>query len=208
MRLNPAIGLSGQPGSGKSSLASILGLRTSWPKAAFGDYLRHIAARRGLGTDRASLQQLGEEQIALGWEAFCVAVLNHSGWKRGHGLVVDGIRHVDAVGTLNKLIYPQSLYHVHLAIDEELRHNRLASRDGFQALFDTSEEHSTEAEVKSALPNAADMVVDAARPVEQLADDIMDAVLPKEPVRNGHPLIDIVPDWSSFSGVLYRSELN
>lgn len=208
MRLNPVIGLSGQLGSGKSSLASILSLRTSWPKAAFGDYLRHVATQRGLGTDRASLQQLGEEQIALGWEAFCVAVLNHSGWKHGRGLVVDGIRHIDAVGTLNKLIYPQSLYHVHLAIDEELRHNRLASRDGLQALFDKSEEHSTEAEVKATLPNAADMVVDAARPVEQLADDIMDTVLPKQPARNGHPLIAIVPDWSSFSGALYRSELN
>lgn len=208
MRLNPVIGLSGQFGSGKSSLASILSLRTSWPKAAFGDYLRQVTAQRGLGTDRATLQQLGEEQIALGWEAFCTAVLVHSGWRRGRGLVVDGIRHIDAVGTLNKLIYPQHLYHVHLAIDEEFRHNRLASRDGLQALFDKSEEHSTEAEVKAALPNAADMVVDAARPVEQLADDIMDTVSPKEPVRNVHPLIGIVPDWSSFSGALYRSELN
>ena len=208
MRLNSVIGLSGQFGSGKSSLASILSRRTSWPKAAFGDYLRDVAAQRSLDTDRATLQQLGEEQIALGWEAFCTAVLIHSGWKRGLGLVVDGIRHIDAVGTLNKLIYPQHLYHVHLAIDEELRRNRLASRDGVQAPFDKSEEHSTEAEVKAALPNAADMVIDAARSVEQLADDIMDTVSPKAPVRNCHLFIGIVPDWSSFSGALYRSELN
>lgn len=208
MQLNPVIGLSGQLGSGKTSLASILSQRTSWPKAGFGDYLRHIAIERGLGTDRASLQQLGEEQIALGWENFCSTVLNHHGWKRGRGLVVDGIRHVDAVQTLNRLIYPQSIFHVHLAINEELRHTRLVSRDGTQALLGNSEEHSTEVDVKEALPKTANMIVDAARPVEHLADEIMEVVLPKLPVTKGHPLFAITPDYSSFSSAMYRSELN
>lgn len=208
MRVNPVIGLSGQLGSGKSSLASILAERSSWQRAAFGDYLRHLANQRGLETDRVSLQQLGEEQIALGWDAFCSAVLNHFEWRPGRGLVVDGIRHVDAVRTLNRLMYPQRLFLVHLAIDEEIRHGRLALRDGTQAFLMSVEEHTTEADVKDALPRAADMVVDAARPVELLADEVLDVVMPTKPSRTTRPMIAFTQDYAQVLSAMYRPEWN
>ena len=208
MCLEPVIGLSGQLGSGKSSLASILAQRNSCPRAAFGDYLRDVATGRGLESDRASLQQLGEEQIALGWDAFCSAVLNHFGWKTGRGLVVDGIRHVDALKTLSRMICPQSVFLVHLTINEELRHNRLLSRDGVQAVFDNHEKHSTEADVKEALPLAANMIVDAARPAELLADEIMDAVLPKLISTRASPLFPFSHELAPSASAMYSSELN
>lgn len=188
MHLEPVVGLSGQFGSGKSSLAAILAERTSWKRAAFGDYLRHIATERGSGTDRASLQQLGEEQIALGWEAFCVSVLDHFDWKPGVGLIVDGLRHVDAITTLNRLLYPQTVFHIHLAADHALRLKRITSRDGGQAVGRDYEFHSTEADVTNVLPKAAHLVLDAARSVEQLADNVLTAVSSARCLSRLHPL--------------------
>lgn len=176
MHLEPVVGLSGQFGSGKSSLASVLSERTSWKRAAFGDYLRHLASELGFGMDRASLQQLGEEQIALGWDMFCTAVLNHFHWKPGCGLVVDGLRHVDAIATLNRLLHPQTVFHVHLALEGELRLARIISRDGQLGVDGDCERHSTESDVRNLLPAVANLVLDAARPVEEIADEVLKAV--------------------------------
>jgi cytidylate kinase len=206
MLSNHVVGLSGRLGSGKSSLASILAERSGWPKAAFGDYLRYLAEQRGLGVDRQSLQHLGEEQIVLGWDGFCLAVLNHFKWRPGQGLVVDGIRHITAVSTLNRLICPQSVFLVHLAIDEEIRQNRLTIRDGKQAQWRKAENHSTEADVKEALPNAADMIVDATLPVDVLADKVLDALEPF--ASRQHPRPSLAGVHVPYLSAMYRSELN
>jgi len=206
MWCNHVVGLSGRLGSGKSSLASILAERFGWPKVAFGDYLRHLAEQRGLGVDRQSLQYLGEEQIALGWDGFCLAVLNHFKWRPGQGLVVDGIRHITAVSTLNRLLCPQSVFLVHLAVDEEIRQNRLSRRDGIQGQWKKAEDHSTEADVKEALPRAANMIVDATLPVEVLADEVLDAL---EPMASSHPPKPSLAGVSiPYLSAMYRSELN
>src|SRR5262249_44326598 len=144
MRLNPVIGLSGRLGSGKSSMASLLAERTGWPTAAFGDYLRHLASQRRSGADRVSLQLLGDQQIALGWDRFCSSVLTYFNWKPGQGLIVEGIRHIAAVDALSNLIAPQRLFLVYLALDETVRRNRLIQRDGMQALYPNVESHSSE----------------------------------------------------------------
>lgn len=205
MWCNHVVGLSGRLGSGKSSLASILAERSGWPKAAFGDYLRYLAEQRGFGVDRQSLQHLGEEQIALGWDRFCLAVLNHFKWRPGQGLVVDGIRHITAVNTLNRLVCPQSVFLVHMAIDEDIRHNRIAMRDGAQAEWKKAEDHSTEADVKEALPRAANMVVDATLPVEVLADEVLDAL---EPLASPHQNKKLAHVGVPYLSAMYRSELN
>jgi len=175
------IGLSGRLGSGKSSLASVLSEQSRWPKAGFGDYLRHLAEQRGLGIDRRALQQLGEEQIAQGWDAFCSDVLEHFGWRSGAGLVVDGIRHAEAVRTLNALIRPQEVFLVHLAVDEEIRQVRLASRDGDLTRMEEIERHSTEAQVRDTLPEAAHLIVNGNRPVRSLAGEVWEALRSKSP---------------------------
>ncbi len=176
MRLNPVIGLSGKLGSGKSSLASILADRSGWRRAAFGDYLRHLASQRRTGMDRASLQQLGDEQIALGWDQFCSNVLAYFNWKPGQGLVVEGIRHIAAVDTLSSLIAPQRFFLVYLALEETLRRNRLIQRDGVDALFPSLEGHSSEAQVTEALPRAAALILDASQSLEELAEEVWESL--------------------------------
>ncbi len=210
MLCNHVVGLSGRLGSGKSSLASNLAESSGWPMASFGDYLRYLAEQRVLGVDRQSLQQLGEEQIAeLGWDGFCLAVLKYFKWRPGQALVLDGIRHTKVVNALKRLIYPQRLFLVHLAIDEKIRHNRLLKRDGIQAQrkkLEKLEKHSTEADVKEALPRIADMIVDATLSPEFLADEILYAVESTSAPHQPRPFL-AGRKFDSLSAI-FRSELN
>jgi hypothetical protein len=144
-------------------------------RASFGDYVRAVAGDRGLEPHRDNLQAVGLELIESGWEPFCRAVLAHSTWQPGQSLVVDGVRHVEAVRQLRSLVAPSTVVLVYLRIDEELRRGRLSSREGQSgAAGETHDTHPTEDEVKTALPRLADLVLDGARPVDQLVDEIID----------------------------------
>lgn len=166
--------VSGQIASGKSTVALRLAERLKCAWASFGDYVRTVAGERGIEPHRDNLQAVGAELIESGWEPFCRAVLAHSTWQPGQSLVVDGVRHVEAVRQLRSLVAPNTVILVHLRVDEELRQERLSGREG-QAPGDsaTHDAHPTEGEVKSSLPGLADLVLDGARPVNELADEII-----------------------------------
>jgi cytidylate kinase len=166
------IGLSGRVGSGKSSLASRLAEDAGWPKAAFGDYLRDLASQRGLAPDRAVLQELGVEQIAKGWKSFCSAVLKFSGWHPGQNLIVDGIRHAEAIREVKAQVQPDQFLLVYLAATEELLTNRLSTREGIPANLRAIEEHDSEQQVKELLRKMAELVLDASQSVPNLADHV------------------------------------
>jgi len=63
-------------------VASLLADRLSWPRAAYGDLIRPIATSRGLTHDRATLQIIGTELIATGWDALTCHVLGQAAWGR------------------------------------------------------------------------------------------------------------------------------
>jgi hypothetical protein len=148
--------------------------KSSTARASFGDYVRAVASERGLELNRDNLQAVGLDLIGGGWEPFCRAVLAHRAWQPGQMLVVDGVRHVEAVRQLRHLVAPSTLLLVHLRIDEELRQERISERVGeADGVSEKQESHSTEAEVKDTLPLLADLVVDGAKQVNQLADEII-----------------------------------
>src|SRR4051812_28967884 len=109
MKTPSAIGVAGRVGSGKSSLATLLGDQAGWPVVRFGDFLRDVAEGRGLAADRPTLQRLGTEYIGRGWVPFCAQVLEAAGWRPGVSVIVDGIRHPEAVDALNQLLAPARL---------------------------------------------------------------------------------------------------
>jgi SAM-dependent methyltransferase len=92
-RSKPIVGLVGHIGSGKTSAGSDLEAR-GYRRIALSDLLLEEATRRGLGHDRAQLQELGNQlRLELG-ESILVdrALVRYLGADPGAGMVIDGLR--------------------------------------------------------------------------------------------------------------------
>jgi hypothetical protein len=168
-----AVGLSGRIGSGKTSLATALAERLQCPRASFGDYVRSVAAGRGLDAeDRQVLQDLGDEMIATqGWTPFCRSVLDHAGYGGG-SLVVDGIRHAEAAGTMRALVAPMPWRSVAVDSENEVRLFRLAARGVVGACAHTADAHPNETQV-GAVMDSADFVVSGDSTVGDAVNAVM-----------------------------------
>jgi dephospho-CoA kinase len=169
------VGLSGRVGSGKSSLAACQAERSGWLRAAFGDYVRELARLRGLRhEDRQVLQAIGLAEIAKGWGPFCSAVLSHAGWEPGTSLIVEGIRHREAAETIREITHPDKFLLVYLAAEDDLIAARLKIRGKDVGSLGEIEVHATESQTRDELPRVADLVLDASRPLEELARTVLD----------------------------------
>lgn len=156
-----AIGISGRIGSGKTSLAVALAERLNCPRASFGDYVRSVATDRGLdASQREALQQVGDDLIAAGWEAFCAAVLSSAGYSGG-SVVVDGIRHANAAQTMRKLVAPTPWQLVAVDSDDATRRSRLVARGLDEATTINADAHHNEGEVRAVMASA-DIIVSSA----------------------------------------------
>jgi len=168
------VGFAGPIASGKSTVAIALADALGWHHASFGEFVRSVARKRGLREDRETLQTVGSELISAGWEPFCSAVLSQAGWKRGCGVVIDGIRHIEAIEALRRIITPLEFVLVFISIIEVDRRPRL-SKKGIASKEDLRriESHSTEAQVSSSLRDKANFFVDGNRPVSEIVDQII-----------------------------------
>jgi cytidylate kinase len=120
------LGIAGQIGSGKSSLARELCKRLNGKLISFGSFVRSEANRRGIRIDRAALQRLGEDLIAeLGPDEFVRQVLYSDSITSS--IVIDGIRHVEIWQAIRS-IAPGSIL-VYLDVPDEIRIARLQQRD-------------------------------------------------------------------------------
>ena len=168
------VAIAGAIRSGKTCLSIGLSNALGWPRVGFGDYVRSVARSRGLDETREVLQELGATLVGQGWEQFCRAVLHQADWRPGECLVVDGVRHVEAIPTLRREVAPSDLALIFIAVDDSTREARLRQ----EGLLDRerlkkTEAHSTEAQVRTALPQLADLVVDGSRPERELLEDIL-----------------------------------
>ena len=98
-------------------------------------------------------------------------------WEPGRSLIVDGIRHAEAVEVLRQLVAPSELLLVFIAVEEPTRRARLHQRSvtDYETL-QCLEVHSTETQVKTILPGIADLTVDGTQPVERLLQEIVNWV--------------------------------
>ncbi len=166
----PVIAFSGRISSGKTTLSQRLAEHLRWPRVSFGDFVRDEARRLGLDNSRSTLQQLGESLASKGWLLFCRAVVAQVAWSPGEALVVDGIRHVEALNTLRGLAQPAPVYLIYLELDEHTQAARLALGSGGSHKLRSVEAHSTEEQVAFRLKAAADLILDASRDSGQLLD--------------------------------------
>lgn len=151
---------SGAIGSGKSSLSQAVATRLGLSRVGFGDYVRMKAGQRGVPQTRESLQEVGASLIRAGWHQFCSSVLSQSGWKVGQSLVVDGVRHVEALQSLKRITAPSQVVLVFIRLSESERRSRLAQAGTPNAPLSQWESHSTENQVEATLPVIADLIID------------------------------------------------
>lgn len=168
-----AVGFAGAIGSGKTTVATAVHRLLG---GVFGDYVRAEARCRGLAEAREALQDLGEALIAeRGWDGFCQDTLAHFCWRPGDLVVIDGVRHVEVVTTLRRLVSPERFALVFVTADDEtlvdrLKHEGLAD-DRRRARV---EAHSTESQVRGALPDIADLLVDGTLPADRTARAVLE----------------------------------
>ncbi|MBW4472720.1 MAG: nucleoside monophosphate kinase [Stenomitos rutilans HA7619-LM2] len=174
--MKPAIlTFSGPIASGKSALSNKLAQTFHWSRVSFGDYVRSIADARKIPKTREVLQAIGTELVTSDVEGFCNTVLEQASWQHGRPLIIDGIRHVDVLKTLQKLVAPMKLYLIFITIDRGVQANRLIKRGTDELLaIQTLELDVTEQQVGTYLRDIADFVVDGSRSVEEATQDIAD----------------------------------
>lgn len=175
------LGVSGPIAAGKTSLARDISGRLGWKMISSGAVLQEEAARLGLDPQsRHVLQDLGLRYIHEDRENFCKKLLESVSWFPGEDIVVDAIRHVEAIDALRKLTSPSEFRLVYITLSESLRRKQLAKRSGTHTLEEI-ESHPVESQVYTRLPQIADYLVDGALPHEELVHRVMSWVLSSFP---------------------------
>jgi dephospho-CoA kinase len=160
--------ISGGIASGKTTLAQALAEQL--PDVAvrsFGDVVRHRARLQGKPLDRASLQAVGLELIANGWESF-VEVLLEDAPLEISVLIVDGIRHREAVEELQRRYVHGQFVTVYLKINPAEQRARIKQRG--ESL--TKRTHTVEASLPE-VEALAELVIDGSQPVAETVQAIL-----------------------------------
>ena len=167
---------SGKIKSGKTTLSKSIAKKLDWSYISFGDYIRSVAKMKGLIESRETLQNLGEQLVeTMGWERFCKDILDQISWKNGQSIVIDGVRHSEAILTLKKLTAPSNVLLVYLTLDENDQKERLSQiMDINNEEFLRMNSHSTEIQVYNLLPNIADLILDGSQHIDILIDKLID----------------------------------
>jgi dephospho-CoA kinase len=161
----------GQIGSGKSSVSEAVATALNWRRTGFGDYVRRELSRRGGDPNsRIELQTLGQTLVEADPRDFCRQVLSAGGFQPGGNIVVDGIRHVDIFEILKALAAPSEGRLLFLNAATANRIERVNARSD-SADFERASEHHVEAELRDTLPERADAIIDADRPLGEVVSE-------------------------------------
>lgn len=120
--------LAGGIASGKTTVAQAL--VTMWPNASmrsFGDVVRRRVRAAGLSVERATLQDTGLRLIAEGWAVFVDELVVDLPLD-ADVLIVDGMRHVEAVEELRRRFPEVPVGLIYLRADEASVRERLGVR--------------------------------------------------------------------------------
>lgn len=165
--------LAGPKASGKSTTARSLAILLGWRSFSFGDYVREVARESGLDPqDLLVLQNLGLELIEMGWEKFCQGLLKFYEYKN-EDVVIDGIRHIEAVNTLSSITQSKAIL-VYLDVPETVQNERIQLRN--RGEYEGHESHNVEKQVKSEIREKADFIINSEIPSEEVAQLIIKAL--------------------------------
>lgn len=166
--MKATICISGGIASGKTTLARALaGCLHDSAVRSFGDVVRQQALKEGKPLDRATLQAVGLSLIAAGWPSFINALLKDLP-SRIEYLVVEGVRHREAVDEIASRNLSQKLLIVYLQVDQTLQSARQLDR-GEEFLGNAHAVESSLGEVQA----VANLVIDGGLPVREIVDAVV-----------------------------------
>lgn len=165
MTLKSIIGISGRISAGKSYASNLINQQLNFPVASFGRYLVDYCIKSGLGTDRLTLQDVGENFINTDPELFLENVINHFIGK-SDTIIIEGIRHKVIFESIKKLT--QNYLSIFIEADQQTRYSRYFNRnkDSDQVKtyeqFLISDNHIVELEIESLKP-MCDIIFDTTK---------------------------------------------
>lgn len=170
---NCIICFGGQIASGKTVVSQSIAVKLGWKYASFGNYVRHYVSNLGLDPlDRNILQIYGQRLIDEGWGIFCNKVLDFASWKPGESLVIDGVRHKEAIETIKYFVRPMPVVFIYINVIEEIRLKRMFGRGLSLDTINREESDPIEKESKTSLLEFADLVVDGSLPIKEVVEEI------------------------------------
>lgn len=173
------IALAGRIQAGKTTVAKTLSATLHSKRASFGDYFRIMAQRAGIDpTDRAKLQELGASVVAASPVSLCEDLLRSVKWHPGETLIIDGIRHLEILNILRRLVAPMRLVLVYVRRDAARLSSLHQSSD--EESLTVFEKHSTEIQ-NDVLCAMSDITVSGEAKVDQIVEGLLRLIgdLPK-----------------------------
>jgi len=156
----PIVVFGGSSRTGKTTLARRLAAYCHCKYVSFGDYVRQQAHGRGiLSPSREDLQDLGQQLVDADINRFCQGVLDTVQVSSGQRLVIDGIRHIEALGAISNISGGQPIKLIHLYAPTEVRESRRQHEGGFQTL-QAMDGHPIERQTNRQVKDSAALVLD------------------------------------------------
>jgi molybdopterin-guanine dinucleotide biosynthesis protein len=160
--------IAGGIASGKSTLAeALVGHLQNAAVRSFGDVVRNRAREEGRPLDRATLQDVGLSLIGDGWPSFADALLEDLPQPVDY-LVVEGVRHREAVDEIASRHLSEKLLTVYLQVDHPVQSTRQQGRG--EPLI--ASEHPVESSLDQARA-AADLIIDGSRPTQDIVSEVV-----------------------------------
>lgn len=169
--------ISGGIASGKTTLASALAAALpDSVRLAFGDVVRRRVVAEGCEPTRRNLQDTGLQLIAEGWQVFVNELLKYI---KGDPevLIVEGIRHREAVDALRNRLPTREFLLVYLEVSNDQRQQRIAQTGDTDDALD----HEVERDV-DVLCSTADLIVRSEQPIDELVQLVRERIEGSEPL--------------------------
>lgn len=169
-----AIVVLGTISSGKSTVAKAIRDHARIPLASFGAYLLEYCKSHGLGSERKTLQDIGEKFLAETPIQFLNDVISFAG-PSAEILVIDGVRHRVILDAIKHSFL--KTFVIYLDISYSVRFERFMQRSKGtditlnEEAFKTMNAHPVEREV-TALKSVADFVVSDVTPSDSIIEQV------------------------------------
>ncbi len=166
--------------AGKTTVSTRVAVHLDAPRVSFGEYLRGVARERGLELTREVLQNLGDQLVTRDVRGFCEDVLEQYPWQPGKPLIIDGVRHVEVLDSLTEILSPARVYLIYINVDRTTQTKRLKTDPlPHEKTLDELEQHPTERQVRSKLPDRAALVLDGTQDPDESARKVIEFLATK-----------------------------
>jgi len=160
------IGLFGEIGAGKDTIADYLVSRYGFHKITMSDIIKIELKKLGIGVDRENLQEISKtykKEFGEGiWAKKCIELAEKEKWEK---VVISGIRDLKEVEVFRKS--SGKFFLIYVTADQKLRYERLLKRgsekDKFSSFEDFLEQENKERELFNIYKNPkrlADLIIE------------------------------------------------